>query len=57
MHTFGDSTMAEYDTSATDQRGWGMYLGDYMAQGWRCANHAVCGYDSRRGYDTAWERN
>ena len=37
VHTIGDSTMAEYDESTTDKRGWGMYLGwdgkIYNAQG------------------------
>lgn len=27
VHTIGDSTMAEYDESTTDKRGWGTYLG------------------------------
>ncbi len=27
VHTIGDSTMADYNPSATDKRGWGTYLG------------------------------
>lgn len=30
VHTIGDSTMAEYDESTTDKRGWGMYLGSFF---------------------------
>ena len=50
VHTFGDSTMCEYDSLKTQKKGWAMYLGDYLVNGWTCANHAVSGQDSRSGY-------
>ena len=34
VHTIGDSTMAPYDESATITRGWGMYFGDFLINGW-----------------------
>ena len=30
VHTLGDSTMAPYDESATNTRGWGMYFGNFQ---------------------------
>ena len=27
VHTIGDSTMSDYNPTATDKRGWGTYLG------------------------------
>ncbi len=30
VHTIGDSTMANYDESATVTRGWGMYLQQFL---------------------------
>ena len=33
VHTIGDSTMAPYDESATNTRGWGMYFGNFLTNG------------------------
>ena len=30
VHTIGDSTMADYDESTTDKRGWCTYLGAFF---------------------------
>ena len=47
---FGDSTMANYDKSKTEQRGWGMFFGTFLKDGVECVNKAKPGYDSRNGY-------
>ena len=38
VHTLGDSTMAPYDESATVTRGWGMYFGQFLTNGWTSIN-------------------
>ena len=50
VHTLGDSTMAPYDESATVTRGWGMYFGNFLTNGWTSVNYAKGGRDSRGGY-------
>jgi len=54
VHTLGDSTMAPYDESATNTRGWGMYFGNFLANGWTSVNYAKGGRDSRGGYNELW---
>ena len=51
VHTLGDSTMAPYDESATVTRGWGMYFGYFLTNGWTSINYAKGGRDSRGGYN------
>ena len=51
VHTLGDSTMAPYDESATVTRGWGMYFGQFLTNGWTSINYAKGGRDSRGGYN------
>ena len=34
VHTLGDSTMAPYDENVTGTRGWGMYFGNFLTNGW-----------------------
>jgi lysophospholipase L1-like esterase len=55
VHTLGDSTMAPYDESATNTRGWGMYLGNFLTNGWTSVNYAKGGRDSRGGYNELWQ--
>lgn len=55
VHTLGDSTMAPYDESATVTRGWGMYFGNFLANGWTSINYARGGRDSRGGYNELWQ--
>ena len=55
VHTLGDSTMAPYDESATNTRGWGMYFGNFLTNGWTSANYAKGGRDSRGGYNELWQ--
>ena len=55
VHTLGDSTMAPYDESATVTRGWGMYFGNFLTNGWTSANYAKGGRDSRGGYTELWQ--
>lgn len=55
VHTLGDSTMAPYDESATVTRGWGMYFGDFLTNGWSSINYARGGRDSRGGYEELWQ--
>ena len=55
VHTLGDSTMAPYDESATVTRGWGMYFGNFLANGWTSINYAKGGRDSRGGYNELWQ--
>jgi len=55
VHTLGDSTMAPYDESATNTRGWGMYFGNFLSNGWTSVNYARGGRDSRGGYNELWQ--
>ena len=55
VHTLGDSTMAFYDESATNTRGWGMYFGNFLTNGWTSVNYAKGGRDSRGGYNELWQ--
>ena len=55
VHTLGDSTMAPYDESATNTRGWGMYFGQFLTNGWTSINYAKGGRDSRGGYNELWK--
>ena len=55
VHTLGDSTMADYDESATVTRGWGMYFGNFLTNGWSSINYARGGRDSRGGYNELWQ--
>jgi lysophospholipase L1-like esterase len=54
VHTLGDSTMAPYDENATNTRGWGMYFGNFLTNGWTSVNYAKGGRDSRGGYNELW---
>lgn len=52
----GDSTMTEYDESEpTGGRGWGMYFGNFLVNGWTSVNMAKGGRDSRGGYNELWQ--
>ena len=55
VHTLGDSTMAPYEVSATVTRGWGMYFGNFLTDGWTSINYARGGRDSRGGYTELWQ--
>jgi len=55
VHTLGDSTMAPYDENATQTRGWGMYFGNFLTNGWSSVNYAKGGRDSRGGYNELWQ--
>lgn len=55
VHTLGDSTMAPYDPDATNTRGWGMYFGNFLTNGWTSMNYAKGGRDSRAGYNELWQ--
>ncbi len=55
VHTLGDSTMAPYEPSATVTRGWGMYFGSFLTDGWTSVNYARGGRDSRGGYNELWQ--
>ena len=55
VHTLGDSTMAPYDESATVTRGWGVYFGNFLTNGWSSINYARGGRDSRGGYEELWQ--
>lgn len=57
VHTIGDSTMAPYDEEATITRGWGMYFGDFLINGWTSQNYAKGGRDARSGYNELWLQN
>ena len=54
VHTLGDSTMATYDENTTNTRGWGMYFGNFLTNGWTSVNYARGGRDSRGGYNELW---
>ena len=54
VHTIGDSTMAEYDESTTDKRGWGMYLGSFFNPSFVTVNNrGKSGADTRGFYTGA----
>ena len=54
VHTIGDSTMADYDESTTDKRGWGMYLGSFFDPAIVTVNNkAKSGADTRGFYTGA----
>ena len=54
VHTIGDSTMAEYDESTTDKRGWGMYLGSFFDPAFVTVNNrGKSGADTRGFYSGA----
>ena len=55
VHTLGDSTMANYDENVTNTRGWGMYFGNFLTNGWTSVNYAKGGRDSRAGYNELWQ--
>ena len=54
VHTIGDSTMAEYDESTTDKRGWGMYLASFFDPAFVTVNNrGKSGADTRGFYTGA----
>ena len=55
VHTLGDSTMANYKEDQTPTRGWGMYFGNFLTNGWTSINYALGGRDSRGGYEELWQ--
>ena len=52
VHTIGDSTMAEYDESTTDKRGWGMYLGSFFDPAFVTVNNRGKSRAGTRGFYT-----
>ena len=52
VHTIGDSTMANYDESATVTRGWGMYLQQFLT-GVTVNNRGKSGASSKSFYQEA----
>ena len=55
VHTLGDSTMANYQEDQTVTRGWGMYFGYFLTNGWTSVNYALGGRDSYGGYNELWQ--
>lgn len=55
VHTLGDSTMAFYNESTTNTRGWEMYFGNFLTNGWTSVNYARGGRDSRGGFNELWQ--
>lgn len=54
VHTIGDSTMADYDESSTDKRGWCTYLGSFFdAEYVTVNNRGKSGADTRQFYTSA----
>ncbi len=53
VHTLGDSTMANYDESATVTRGWGMYVQQFL-DGATATNYARGGRDAYGGLTELW---
>ena len=52
VHTIGDSTMADYNPSATDKRGWGTYLGLFFDPAYVTVNNrGKSGASTRTFYD------
>ncbi len=56
VHTLGDSTMANYEEDATVTRGWGMYFGNFLTDGWSSINYALGGRDTYGGYNELWQK-
>ncbi len=54
VHTLGDSTMAPYNDTE-QKRGWGMYFGNFLTNGWTAINYAKGGRDSRGGFNELWQ--
>lgn len=54
VHTIGDSTMANYNTSTEVKRGWGMYLQQFL-DGVEAVNYARGGRDTRVFYNDHWK--
>lgn len=52
VHTIGDSTMAEYDESTNDKRGWGMYLGAFFDPEFVTVNNRGKSGSDTRGFYT-----
>lgn len=50
IHTIGDSTMANYDESTTQQRGWGQMLQQFFGNGAVVNNRAKAGASSKSFY-------
>ena len=55
VHTIGDSTMQPHDDENDPERGWGMYLGNFLTNGWTSVNYAKGGRDARGGYEELWQ--
>ncbi len=54
VHTIGDSTMADYDESTTDKRGWCTYLGAFFDPAFvRVNNRGKSGASTRTFYEGA----
>ncbi len=53
VHTIGDSTMANYNTSTEVKRGWGMYMQQFL-DGVEAVNYARGGRDTRIFYNDHW---
>ena len=54
VHTIGDSTMADYDESTTDKRGWCTYLGSFFdVEHVTVNNRGKSGADTRQYYTNA----
>ena len=54
VHTIGDSTMSDYNPSATDKRGWGTYLGLFFDSNFVTVNNrGKSGASTRTFYDGA----
>ena len=52
VHTIGDSTMSDYNPSATDKRGWGTYLGLFFDSDYVTVNNrGKSGASTRTFYD------
>ena len=52
VHTIGDSTMADYNPSATDKRGWGTYFGLFFNPEYVTVNNrGKSGASTRTFYD------
>lgn len=55
VHTIGDSTMADYDESTTDKRGWCQYLQSFFDPTQVTINNrGKSGADTRQFYNTLW---
>lgn len=55
VHTIGDSTMADYDESTTDKRGWCQYLQSFFDPTQVAINNrGKSGADTRQFYNTLW---